>query len=352
MEFTKGILLEKKGNLVTVLTPDGEFRKIQLANIKADIGDEINIPAKDTAKRAIPLNKFIAAVAFAAVFILLFIPSVITEKNVNTQPVAYLSLDINPSVEMELDQNLKVLTVKSLNQDADEVTKNLSLKGLTAEKAVTLITDQAYKKGFLGKEKENAVFLALTPKDNSMPVSNIEEKVKKSAQGTLEKDNLGGLVQTVLTTPAIRQEAMAEGLSPGKYAILLEAINSGLDLTPDDLRKASIAMAVKSAGGELGELVGKAHQEKDIEKLAQKFRAKLKTENQTETNSENVDTQNNGILGLIKNKQQDSAKGKHKQSQVQMNRSKKENRKFTRPSVKNPEYPDYPEEPVRPGMNK
>lgn len=342
MNTAKGLVMEKIGDELVLLMPGGEFVKYKMPGGKAEIGDEILIPLNREKKR-LTINK-LWYVAAAAVFLVLFLP-ILSNSTINSgQTVAYLSVDINPSIELAVDKNFKVQQINTYNSDGDQIIRETKLKGLNATEAVSKITAQAYQDGFLSPKKDNAVVLSLTPIDQSAMPTGIDNKLKSSVEKTLANANLGGVVQTILTSITMRQEAKAEGLSPGKYAILLEATKAGLNITAQDLKNASIATVIKNAGGQVGEIVGKAHEEKDFNQLSDNYKNKDKTIDEEKTNSKDnnkVDNEQkkNEINKGSNNEKSQNNTGKTGENKEDNNKANNNNNNINDLEINKPEVP-------------
>lgn len=63
-----------------------------------------------------------------------------------------ITLDINPSVEINLDKEDKVISVVALNEDAKEITKGIE-KGNALDNAISTITANLVNEGYT-KDKE------------------------------------------------------------------------------------------------------------------------------------------------------------------------------------------------------
>ncbi len=73
----------------------------------------------------------------------------------NSSELAYVSLDINPSIDMVLDAKDRVQTVTAMNQDGEVLLEGLALQGLKLEAAVEAIIDEAIDLGYIDPEAED-----------------------------------------------------------------------------------------------------------------------------------------------------------------------------------------------------
>ena len=99
---------------------------------------------------------------------------------VNTRSVSYITLDINPSIKINLNKNNKVKNIVALNEDAKDIVDS-KFTGKSLENALKIITSNAIKKGYI---KDEAVILIYS-KGN---VNNNE--VEKIVRKNLEDKNV------------------------------------------------------------------------------------------------------------------------------------------------------------------
>lgn len=68
------------------------------------------------------------------------------------QPVSYISIDVNPSIELGINRFGRVVSAKGYNEDGRDILKGLSLKNMPYVQAVSrLLADEAGS-GFLGED--------------------------------------------------------------------------------------------------------------------------------------------------------------------------------------------------------
>ncbi|UJF34401.1 anti-sigma factor domain-containing protein [Paenibacillus hexagrammi] len=99
--MNKGIVMEMSENTIIVMSPNGRFEKLPRGTRNCEVGEEILLaPAKPRMK----VPKLAIASSLAAAIVLCFVlVSTLTGTLPSGQVVAYVSIDINPSVEMGID---------------------------------------------------------------------------------------------------------------------------------------------------------------------------------------------------------------------------------------------------------
>ena len=111
---------------------------------------------------------FILTSVFLAVLISVVVNAVQGENQV---VYATISVDINPSMEFDIDENGNVIEVRALNSDAKNLELN-KLTGSTLEEALQLIMLKAQDKGFL--QKDGSVLIASKTLGNQNDETNIK----------------------------------------------------------------------------------------------------------------------------------------------------------------------------------
>jgi len=256
-----GIVMEVNSGEVTVLSSTGEFRKVKIRGKMPELGAEISLPPIQV-KKGLASGTWLGWLAAAAAVFLLFLsPWASRELTAPPMAVAYVTVDINPSIELAVDNNRKVISAKPWNDDGKKLLAKVSLVGKTAEEAVASLTEEAVKAGFIGKQKENTVVVTLDPGAKKLDPA-LETNLQKSARQILAKENLVGKVQTLQVDEQVLKVAKETGVSPGKLVILaeLEAIKEN-KVSVQDLKNMSISQAIITAGGNPEEVIDKAHKD-------------------------------------------------------------------------------------------
>jgi hypothetical protein len=80
---------------------------------------------------------------------------------------AYVTLDINPSVEIMTDESGLVCDVNPLNSDADLLLVDADLKGKTIEEVIDELVDTATDLGYITETDDNAVVVTAETEDEN-----------------------------------------------------------------------------------------------------------------------------------------------------------------------------------------
>lgn len=179
----KGLVVKVKKNYSIVLS-DGKFYKVKNKGAmeegaKIIATEEDIIMAKQKKSRGI--NKYIGIAVAAAILLTM----VFTSLNFGNEVYALATVDINPSLELELDKNYKVIKMNALNEDAKAL-KDLKVKGMDVEDAIEIIVDEAEGKGFIKDDDESYVLVTTVVLDKKVKKQEDENGINKTIQKQIE----------------------------------------------------------------------------------------------------------------------------------------------------------------------
>ena len=125
------------------------------------------------------------------------------------QAYAIVSLDINPSIQIEADSNKKVIKVEGINDDGKNIDFS-DIKGLDLNEGIQKIKEKLVDKKYLDNNTEVLVGVAfITNEDNS----NYEETLKNAIRSTFNTED----ITYVKADKKEVEEAKTEGISLGRY---------------------------------------------------------------------------------------------------------------------------------------
>jgi Anti-sigma factor N-terminus len=203
----KGIVLELDDEFVTLLTPDGEFIQVKKEG-KYEIGEEIEAKAvqKPNVRRR-SLRYIISFVAAAVLLIatLLHFPS--------NEVYAYMSIDINPSIEIGVNEQLKVIKLKAYNEEGKKIVSQLAHWQKKAFIDITKeIIELSMKKGYL--QKGGQVLITTVERKHRAASSRELSTELTKIQHSYQRKNI--VVKTEESTMEVRNEAVKKGMTTGK----------------------------------------------------------------------------------------------------------------------------------------
>lgn len=317
----RGILLDRDNDGAVVLTPEGEFLRLRLPDPVWSIGEEVTFqwPEPISFWKRWRMPEWIrqrpigwASAALTAVVVAAFAvqfawmrpaapvqvtpPGEITAvpeppvavsspplKGIGAVAVAaaYVTVDINPSLELTLDTQARVVAVQALNADAEPIVAGRDWTGLTAQQAVEAITERAVELGFLAPQRGNEVVITTVRAAAAAPAEaqaaalgpQLEEALQAAAQQALRVKRVQAPVAVVRAAPEVREKARELHISAGKLNAWLRAQDQGARVKLDELQRQSVTAALRQAGIEPAPFLKGLHEER--EESEKKSRAAL-----------------------------------------------------------------------------
>ncbi|MGG5253177.1 anti-sigma-I factor RsgI family protein [Neobacillus sp. SM06] len=215
----KGIVMEINDGYLTLLTPDGEFLRARKQNQPYAIGEEIvffpsRLPEK---KQSIPFLKrmlSLKSLAAVAIALIIFFGSFLSVSQ-NNKAYAYVSIDVNPSIELVLNKKMQVLKVTAFNQDGKKIVARIGdWKKKKIADLTQLLLSEMKKQGYLNEHHLVVISTVRTDKKEENAEKILSENLKEIK--TIIKEN--HLELSVLNgTPKELEKAHQLGITTGKY---------------------------------------------------------------------------------------------------------------------------------------
>lgn len=248
MATYRGLIFSLDKKSAVVATPQNAVYKINRTSTMY-IGKEITFSDEDIINHTYYMKKYFAAAACFCLIIGIAIGFLLSSsRNFSIiREYAYISMDINPSMEITIDKKQKVIKVEPLNSDAIDILSSEKFKGMKIRDAITKIYDICEDKANLDREKVYVLISGtVNPevkehKDNVI-IKNILNELKESIQ---EASNSAADVVALEIEPEARTQAFEYGISPSKYAIFSEIKKNGGEISLEELKNSSAGELVK-----------------------------------------------------------------------------------------------------------
>lgn len=246
-----GILLEKNVEGI-VFTAEGEFCRISPPS--AEIGEEVSF------SRSMIRQWWTLALAAAVLAVFIGLGML---RYIHTSPVAYVALDINPSLEFGIDKAERVIEVSLLNEDARRLAAGLSLKGRTVTEAITLVIERAEEMDYISEERSGVVLVTVVPVRSGLEAPETE-RLAQAAVRQLERKNVAAKVVAASVSSSLRNEARRLGISPGRYALKVGAGNDKQVMTVQELKQEGLTQLEQRRQVTVEQLLKDGHQDQVI----------------------------------------------------------------------------------------
>ena len=155
-----------------------------------------------------------------------------------------VSLDVNPSIELKVSRNEKVLVCTPLNEDAKAILADMGggadLKGAKLDVAVNAIVGSLVRNGYLNSIS-SAIMISVEDNDTAR-AEKLQRELTSTVDGVLQTSEAKAsvLTQTLTQDAGLTQQARENSISTGKAALVnrVLALNPALEF--DALAKLSV----------------------------------------------------------------------------------------------------------------
>jgi len=146
----------------------------------------------------------------------------------------YVTLDINPSVELIVTPKEKVIYANPLNEDGELLLADLDLIGLDLEEAIDLIIEEAINLGFIDVDAEETLVSVSAISQNNTYGELIRNKVKENVNNAFLNRAMMGRAEDKGFTPEFIEEAEGYGVTPGFLFLAKKAVEVSDELLLED----------------------------------------------------------------------------------------------------------------------
>ncbi len=163
------------------------------------------------------------------------------------RPVNYVSIDINPSVEIALNAMNRVVGVEAANQDGAAILENARIRNRSVESAVQALVQNAVQLGYVAGDG-STVIAVMSESENGDTALKLQEQAASGVALAMQAKNAYSAVCATTANLEFRNEAKEMCVSPGKYRLIkmLQAMDPSIDA--EQYRNAKVSEIVKKAG--------------------------------------------------------------------------------------------------------
>ena len=155
-----------------------------------------------------------------------------------------VSLDVNPSIELKVNQKENVLSCTPLNQEAEAVLSDMGggadLKGAKLEVAVNAVVGALVSSGYLDS-LSSAIMISVEDQDQDR-AARLRQELTGTVDSVLQSQSSGAAVlsQTVDASADLDQQAREYHISTGKANLVNQVIAQNDSLSFDALAKLTV----------------------------------------------------------------------------------------------------------------
>ncbi|WIV11723.1 anti-sigma factor domain-containing protein [Proteiniborus sp. MB09-C3] len=227
----RGIVMEKNKSGLIVMTDNGQFLEIKNHVKSVEIGQEIEVKNNPIHK-----SEIFRKVASIAAAIILFLSSGYGILGYHTV-YGYVDVDINPNVELSYNRYKRVIGIKSLNKDGENILANVKdYKNQPIEVVVNKIIDSAIKENYIKNNEENTVLVTITGNKNEID----DKKILEEIDTHIKDSSVEAKVVVIKSDKKSYDDAKKNSLSPGKAKLIEKAAAANKDINPSEIKDKSI----------------------------------------------------------------------------------------------------------------
>lgn len=151
-----------------------------------------------------------------------------------------VGFDVNPSIELHVSRQEKVLSATALNDDAARILDGMDLSGSNLNVAVNALIGSMLKNGYID-ELKNSILVTVENKDTQKS-RQLQADIVEEIDSILNANSINGsiLSQSLAKDSTLQKLASAHNVSIGKAALIQDIVSQNPLLTFEDLVKCSI----------------------------------------------------------------------------------------------------------------
>lgn len=163
----------------------------------------------------------------------------------DTVATAFVDIDVNPSIELQMNASDEVVGAEGLNEDGQAVLAGLSLTGLPYSEAFDKIARSEAFAGYLGNDSYVQVSVASDDQRQEQALMSVSEQQLAAlpCRGSCDAVSL-----------ELHEEAHAHGMGCGRYSAALELSELDPNVTVDDCKDMSMREIRDQIASHHGEL--------------------------------------------------------------------------------------------------
>lgn len=220
--------MKKLYDVFEEVTPDCfESIQTQLIDRKENVVVETN--QKRNSKRYILALVMVVSVIVVAIMV-----------QTPAKVIAVVGLDVNPSIELSIDQKNKIQQITAKNEDAKNIIGDMDLEGSQIDVGINALIGAMLKEGYIN-ELKNSLLISVTG-DNQEENEKLRKQLSLNVEEFLKASHIDGSIvsQTIDNKDDIAKLAKQYDISVGKAEIIQQLIEKNTMYTFDGLKDLSV----------------------------------------------------------------------------------------------------------------
>ena len=185
------------------------------------------------------------------------------------EALTYVSLRINPEIELLADEEGTVVEANAVNEDGEVVLATTELEGMSIEEAGAAFTETANELGYFTPDGEKDTVYIDVQSTIDGEDTELEEKLNKSIRDYFNNKGINGKIAPE-TLDKYADKAAEWGISTGHVKLVMRVLDAHPELTDTEVLALSMKDLMKLLKGDKGE-------EKVAAGLKEDYRAAIDT---------------------------------------------------------------------------
>ena len=164
--------------------------------------------------------------------------------------LSYVSLRINPEVDLIVDANGVVVAANAINEDGEVLLSVIELEGKSVEEAGMLFTQTANELGYVTDEKDT-LYIGVESADED-EAAELKEKLNKSVRDYFNNNGINGKVSAE-TLDKYADKAAEWGISAGHTKLVMRALDANPEMSDEEVLALSHKDLMKLLKGDKNE---------------------------------------------------------------------------------------------------
>lgn len=173
----------------------------------------------------------------------------ITQGN---EDLTYVSLRINPEIELIADGDGNVVAANAVNEDGEVVLATVDLEGKSIEDAGAIFTETANELGYFTPDGEKDTVYVDVESTVDGAETELEEKLNKSIRDYFNNKGINGKIAQE-TLDKYADKAAEWGISAGRVKLVMRVLDAYPELTDTEIVEMSVKDLMKLLKGNKGE---------------------------------------------------------------------------------------------------
>lgn len=231
----EGVVIKVTYQYIVYLCDDGTFQNVKRTKGQIPLIGERNVIRQ---RRNAPVFGYLSKISVIACVIafMIFSPFIFDKTDKSTAYV--VAIDINPSVEVQVNKELYTIGLTALNQSGEKIVSAIEYKDKRLEETIDLIIAQSVNYGFLNQNKAGLITTSIVPINVNEQID--KDKVKSIIDEALVRNEVHAEVRISADGKETMEAAHALGLTVNKYKLYRTLVDNGLPISTQEVKENSI----------------------------------------------------------------------------------------------------------------